>query len=44
MAQGVFGGRQRPPLKVGLAVLSIIVAVLVLVVGLMWALMARVFD
>lgn len=44
MAQGVFGGRQQPPLKVGLEVLSIIVVVLVLVVGLIWALVARIFG
>ena len=44
MAQEPFGGRQRPPLTVGLEALSVIVAVLVLVVGLMWALVARVFG
>ena len=44
MTSGLFGGRQRPPLKVGLNVLSMIVAVLVLAVGLMWALVARVFG
>ena len=41
MAQGLFGGRPRPPLTVGLEVLSIIVAVLVVLVGLMWAVVAR---
>ena len=44
MARGLVGGRQRPPLKIGLEVLSVIVAVLVLAVGLMWALVARVFG
>jgi hypothetical protein len=44
MAKGLVGGRQRPPLKVGLDVLSMIVAVLVLTVGLMWALIAGVFS
>ena len=44
MASGLFGRRQRPPLKVGLNVLSMIVAVLLLAVGLMWALVARVFG
>jgi hypothetical protein len=44
MAKGLIGGRQGPPLKVGLEVLSVIVAVLVLAVGLMWALIARVFS
>ena len=41
MAKGLIGGRTRPPLKIGLEVLSIIVAVLVVVVGLMWAAVAR---
>ena len=44
MARGLVGGRRRPPLKMGLEVLSVIVAVLVLAVGLMWALVARVFG
>jgi hypothetical protein len=44
MAKELIGGRQRPPLKIGLEVLSIIVVVLVLLVGLMWALIARVFG
>lgn len=44
MVKGLIGGRSRPPLKAGLEVLSIIVAVLVLAVGLMWALVARVFG
>jgi hypothetical protein len=44
MVRELLGGRQRPPLKVGLDVLSIIVAVLVLFIGLMWALIAGVFG
>ena len=44
MAKGLVGGRQRPPLTIGLDVLSMIVVVLVLVVGLMWAFIARVFG
>ena len=44
MARGLIGGPQRSPLKIGLEVLSVIVAVLVLAVGLMWALLARVFG
>jgi hypothetical protein len=43
MVKGLLGGRQRPPLKMGLDVLWMIVAVLVLTVGLMWALIAGVF-
>lgn len=44
MARGLIGGRQRPPLKIGLEVLPIIAVVLVLLVGLMWALVARVLG
>jgi hypothetical protein len=41
MTKGLVGSRPRPPLKVGLDVLSVIVGVLVLVVGLTWAVIAR---